>query len=125
MRPLRIAQLVEAGAGHALLALEHGWRCEVSMPVEDVGRVLWHPPGGPREPRTQVPLPAGVRCLAIAASRQARAGQRPRGEGLVPVSSALGIPTRHRSIAYGTNHLDLLGSAIVYDRLSKWLRNGV
>jgi len=79
----------------------------------------------PREPRTQVPLPAGVRCLAIAASRQARAGQRPRGDGLVPVSSALGIPTRHRSIAYGTNHLDLLGSAIVYDRLSKWLRNGV
>jgi len=59
MRPLRIAQLVEAGAGHALLALEHGWRCEVSMPVEDVGRVLWHPPGGPREPRTWAIAPTG------------------------------------------------------------------
>ena len=52
MCPLRIAQIVEVANGCALFALERGWRCEVSMPTESVGRVLWHPPDGLREPRT-------------------------------------------------------------------------
>jgi hypothetical protein len=81
-----------------------------------------------------VPLPDGVRCHAIAASLQARpasARSRLRGDGLVPVRSALGehrdpaltlaFPARDRFIAYETGHFDLLGSAAAYDRIRGWL----
>jgi alpha-glucosidase len=52
MHALRIAQVIQAANGRALFALERGWRCEISLPAEGVGRVLWHPPDGLREPRT-------------------------------------------------------------------------
>ncbi|HEY0191962.1 MAG TPA: hypothetical protein VGC42_12670 [Kofleriaceae bacterium] len=94
--------------------------------------------------RTPLPLPAGVRCFAVAASlspapaptpREAPASPAPaarlRGDGLVPVDSALGVhatpaltlgfPDAHRSIAYATGHVQLLGSATVYDTLRTWL----
>lgn len=84
--------------------------------------------------RTPVPLPEGVRCFAIAASRQRRAGApgaRTWGDGLVSVSSALGvhrnpalslaIPAGHRAVCYGTHHLQLLGSVDVYERMRRWL----
>ncbi|HET9046188.1 MAG TPA: TIM-barrel domain-containing protein, partial [Casimicrobiaceae bacterium] len=58
MRPLRIAQVVDTKDGRALFALERGWRCEVSLPIDGIGRVLWHPPGGLREPRTWAIAPA-------------------------------------------------------------------
>ena len=54
-----------------------------------------------------------------------------RGDGLVPVASALGlhadprlalaIPASHRWIATSTGHLDLLSSPAVYERLRDWL----
>ena len=50
-----------------------------------------HPAVGAR--RGSLPLPRGVRCYAIAASKQERAGasgKAIRGDGLVPVNSALG-----------------------------------
>ncbi len=84
--------------------------------------------------RRPLPLPAGVRCFAVAATTGARAGDRKDrllGDGLVPVASALG---RHvdasRTLAFdpgrqwvGTRmgHLDLLGHAEVYAQLRRWL----
>lgn len=81
-----------------------------------------------------LPLPADVRCFAIAASKQARPASpraRLRGDGLVPVASALGqhrdpalalaIPDDHRFVAYETGHFDLLEAPEVYERLARWL----
>ena len=82
-----------------------------------------------------LPLPTGVRCYAIAASTQRHAGApgaRVRGDGLVPVDSALGrhrdpqlalaIPEARRWIGYGMGHLDLLSSPAVCEQLQHWLR---
>jgi len=81
----------------------------------------------------QLALPDGVRCYAIAASRQRRpsSGSRIRGDGLVPVNSALGIhrdaslslalPDDHRWVGYGMGHFDLLSRQEVYDRMRSWL----
>ena len=81
---------------------------------------------------TPLALPADVRCHAIAASTQRagdadRAAARPRGDGLVPVASALGehpdrrldlrIPASRKWIEHGSGHLQLLGSAAVYRRI--------
>jgi alpha-glucosidase len=52
MIPLRRATLHAKGDDSAQFALEHGWRCEVRLLARGVGRVLFHPPGGLREPRT-------------------------------------------------------------------------
>ncbi len=81
-----------------------------------------------------IPLPRGVRCYAIAASKQERpqaAGARIRGDGLVPVNSALGLradatlslalPAAHRWVAYAMGHLDLLSRREVYDRIIRWV----
>lgn len=80
------------------------------------------------------PLPAGVRCYAMAASRQQRPrtrGANVRGDDLVPVNSALGrhrdaardlgLPETHRWIAYGMGHFDLLGRRQAYARIRRWL----
>lgn len=85
--------------------------------------------------RTPMPLPDPSIAYAIAASTQNKAATHPRksvsGDGLVPVASALGqhsdprfdlvIPQTHRWVAHGINHLDLLGSQAVYQRLRNWL----
>ena len=81
-----------------------------------------------------VPLPQGVACYAIAASLGKKTGELREtllGDGLVPLSSALGqgadakrnlaLPTSRQWIAYGMNHLDLLGRREVYERVRKWL----
>jgi hypothetical protein len=78
------------------------------------------------------PFPAGVDCHVIAATlgRHARPlRDQWLGDGLVPLSSALGPPpsprqragTAHRWIARGTSHLGLLGSGVVYAKLAEWL----
>ena len=85
--------------------------------------------------RTPLPLPANVPCFTIAGSlsKAAPRGARlPRGDGLVPVASALGrhpdprmhldIPISRERIALGTGHLDLLSSTLVYRQLREWLR---
>lgn len=87
-----------------------------------------------QDPREPVPLPRGVQCFAIAATRQrqpSRASQRLPGDGLVPVKSALGqhakaarslsIPSSHQHICYGLGHFDLLSSREVRDRIHGWL----
>lgn len=88
-------------------------------------------PGGP------LPLPTRVRCYAIAGSQQkqaSRSGTRIRGDGLVPVASALGFhhdaslrlafPEDHRWIGYAMGHFDLLGRNDVYERIRSWLAAG-
>jgi hypothetical protein len=86
--------------------------------------------GHAHDGRRPVPLPEDVRCFAIAASLRREPGAR-GGDGLVPVWSALGqhldrqralrIPARHRFVAHGSNHFDLLGSSEVHARIRAWL----
>ena len=93
-----------------------------------------HPADAGRSARASLPLPDGVRCYAIAASKQERAnssGGRIRGDGLVPVSSALGqgrhaslnlgLPQAQRWVGYGMGHLDLLSRVAVYEHIRDWL----
>ncbi|MCC7328003.1 MAG: alpha/beta hydrolase [Burkholderiales bacterium] len=90
--------------------------------------------GGARQPLHPLSLPSGVRCYAIAASRQSppkTPGARVRGDGLVPVASALGrhhdssfalaFPEMHRFVAYESGHLDLLARRDVYECVLRWL----
>ncbi len=82
--------------------------------------------------RSVLPLPTDVSCYAIAASSSRQLGPQMRGDGLVPVSSALGEhpdPTRdlrfapeRRYVALRTTHFGLLGSAPVYAQLHGWLQ---
>jgi pimeloyl-ACP methyl ester carboxylesterase len=83
-----------------------------------------------QDTRTMVPLPHGLACYAVAGTL--RQGDL-LGDGLVPLASALGrhtkptrdlhIPPSHLWIGRGINHLDLLSSAAVYQRLRRWLAN--
>jgi pimeloyl-ACP methyl ester carboxylesterase len=79
-----------------------------------------------------VPLPDGVRCYAIAATIGKREGDLAdrllAGDGLVPLPSGLGEhadPERslalERHVLYQTNHMQLLSSAQVSERLLAWL----
>ena len=89
--------------------------------------------GSHHDHRRELPLPAGVRCHAVAASRQhAPAGEpkRLRSDGLVPVASALGNhpkPARELGFAaadthleFDCNHFDLLSNEAVGRRLREW-----
>lgn len=78
--------------------------------------------------RTNLPLPTGVDCHAIAASTSRAPNNAPLGDGMVPVDSALGrhadptlevrFPEENQSIVYAANHLDLLDSPTAYRLLS-------
>jgi hypothetical protein len=84
-------------------------------------------------PPRPVPLPAGVRCHAVAASLSRRPGLADQlvGDGLVPVASALGehpdparalgVPEERRLVVRGAGHFDLLDHPEVYARLRGWL----
>jgi pimeloyl-ACP methyl ester carboxylesterase len=78
-------------------------------------------------------LPTGVGSYAIAGTMTPAAGKAMlRGDGLVPVDSALGrhknpdltlgFPEDHQWIGYGMGHLDLLGRPEVYETLRGWVR---
>ncbi len=84
--------------------------------------------------RTPVPLPMGVQCCAIAATKREATGATSFdlfGDGLVPVNSALGIhqdpqmslefKEARRWIGYGMSHWDLLSRPAVYGRIGRWL----
>jgi hypothetical protein len=90
-----------------------------------------------------LPLPAGVACFTVAASLAAEPAQHAavslgarwvedlRGDGLVPVASALGqhaeashhlhFPAQRQYMAWKTGHLGLLGSADVLGQVRRWL----
>ena len=89
---------------------------------------------GHRDTRTVVPLPAGVRCYAVAGRLGDKISAGAVGDGLVTVASALG---RHRRASRdlrfpaaqvlevpGAGHLDLLNDPRVTRQLRLWLRNG-
>lgn len=84
--------------------------------------------------RALVPLPAGVACYTIAATRGRRPGgfgERVWGDGLVPVPSALGehpdpartlaFPRERCWVAYRASHFALLHLPAVYARIRDWL----
>lgn len=81
------------------------------------------------DPRVPLPLPAGVPCYAIAATRSEATAKRLASDGLVPVASALGdhanaslnIPEAHRAILHEASHLDLLDRTEVYAQLATWM----
>jgi len=89
--------------------------------------------------RTPMPLPKQVRAYAIAVSRQDESKDENldslRGDGLVPVASALGrhpdrnfdlrIPKTRQWVGYGINHLEMLGSETVYRCIKLWLRKPI
>jgi pimeloyl-ACP methyl ester carboxylesterase len=86
-----------------------------------------------RDHRVPAPLPDGVTCYAVAAtlSKHAEGGTRLRGDGLVPVPSALGdhadparqlqIPAERRLVLTAADHWDLLDRGEVADALRRWL----
>lgn len=80
------------------------------------------------------PLPRDVPAFAIAGSLSrgvSEHGRAPRGDGLVPVASALGqhpdsslavnFARSRQWIAYDTGHLELLSSKAVYRQIKRWL----
>ena len=81
--------------------------------------------------RQLVPLPEGVACYTVAASRSALAN-RLIGDGLVPLNSALGhhedaqrklhFSETSQWIAYRMNHLELLSSPDVSRQIVQWLK---
>lgn len=84
--------------------------------------------------REPLPLPESVACFAVAATIAARRGSladRLVGDGLVPLRSALGqhevrrhslaFAKTHQSIVYSTNHMQLLSSPEVTQKLLDWL----
>jgi len=84
--------------------------------------------------RQVVALPEGVMCYAIASTtgkKEDHPDEWHCGEGLVPISSALGhhhdarltlpFPASRQWIGYGMNHLDLLSHPAVYKQISKFL----
>jgi pimeloyl-ACP methyl ester carboxylesterase len=84
--------------------------------------------------RRALPLPANVRCQAIAVTTGKEVGglgDRLLGDGLVPVASALGRhPEAERDLGFAPeaqwtgrdmNHLDLLSSPEVYRQIRNWL----
>jgi hypothetical protein len=87
-----------------------------------------------RRAGASVPLVHASRCYAIAASRQKHpgpSGRRARGDGLVPVESALGrsgdrqrdlgLADDRRWVGYGMSHFDLLDRPEVYEKIRAWL----
>ena len=102
------------------------------------GRVLEAPPGSRFQPRPDtrppLPLPDGVRCYAVAATLAGRPdalADETLGDGLVPLSSALGrhpdsarevrFADEHTLTLYGTGHFTLLHHPEVARRLVRWL----
>jgi hypothetical protein len=85
-------------------------------------------------PRSQLPLPAGVRCYTVGVTLGRQPGDvrdRLLGDGLVPLASALGIhpsaehalpfDADQRWVGYQMNHLDVLDRPEVYAQLRQWL----
>lgn len=84
--------------------------------------------------RRPVPLPAGVDCFVIVATRGDGSGSlrdRVLGDGLVPLHSALGdhsdpardlrVPRERRWVGEGMGHFDLIRRPEIAERLVGWL----
>lgn len=87
--------------------------------------------------RTPLPLPSGIACFTVAATvagARSALSERVIGDGLVPLDSALGKsddPLRtlvfakpSQWVVYRTNHMELLSSPLVSQKLVEWLTPG-
>jgi pimeloyl-ACP methyl ester carboxylesterase len=85
--------------------------------------------------RTHIPLPEGVACFAVAATlagARSPIAERLVGDGLVPLGSALGrhdvagnnlvFAKSSQWVVYRTNHMELLRSPQVTQKMLDWLR---
>jgi pimeloyl-ACP methyl ester carboxylesterase len=122
----RLAQLRSAG----ITDLRYGHLLDVDWQGHDRFRRQ-------ADKRQPLPLPEGVSCYAMAATLAAKRSllaDRLTGDGLVPLRSALGQhddPLRSlgfaktsQTIAYRTNHMQLLSSPEVTRQLVLWLGPG-
>ena len=86
--------------------------------------------------RTHCPLPSDVPCFTVAATaarQRSPISERILGDGLVPLTSALGQhndPARclafapsHQHIVFATHHMQLLSSPAVGAQVLRWLQN--
>ena len=115
---LRSAGITDLRFGHVLEADWHG-------------HDRFHRKPDSREP---LPLPHGVACFTVAATtagQRSPLSERIVGDGLVPLTSALGqhtdpsrcldFPKSHQHIAYRTHHMALLSSPAITTQLLHWL----
>jgi pimeloyl-ACP methyl ester carboxylesterase len=94
------------------------------------GRDRFEQSGDRRQP---MPLPDEVQCYAIAATQEKAGGLKDglRGDGIVPLDSALGrheeaamtlsFAESRKWIGHAMNHFDLLSKPAVYDHINRWL----
>lgn len=88
-----------------------------------------------RKRHALLPLPAKVKCLAIAGTTGQQCGDlqdRLLGDGLVPLASALGehedptlslnFPMDRKVTLYSTNHMQLLSAAPAYEAVKTFLK---
>jgi pimeloyl-ACP methyl ester carboxylesterase len=86
------------------------------------------------DPRHPIALPEGVQCYAIAAmiaKEPSKLQGKLVGDGLVPLTSALGqhreasralaFPPGHTKVLFGTTHLGLLASKPAFEQLQAWI----
>ena len=144
--PQRVDDLVCLGTPHQGAPLERAghWidlllgATPYAAPLARLGKVRSAGITDLRHGLPQPPLPAGVRCFALAGSMGAPGKGRGRelkdsvvGDGLVPVASALGqhadtarsldFPPDHQWLAQGVNHMALLSDGAVYAQACRWL----
>jgi alpha-glucosidase len=60
MTPLRSARVEAIDNGQITLSFDSGWRCAITIVAEGIGRVLFTPPTGLREPMTWAIRPEGA-----------------------------------------------------------------
>lgn len=81
--------------------------------------------------RSELKLPDGVACYALAGTTSPEGKSNPFGDGLVPVDSALGrhdtthltlaFPEAHQWVGHGIGHIELLERPEVHAKLRSWL----
>ncbi|HPT55801.1 MAG TPA: glycoside hydrolase family 31 protein, partial [Casimicrobium sp.] len=86
MTPLRVASLLQHSNGCVDVSFTSGWRCRISLVTESIGRVLFTPPDGLREPRTWAIAPTG-HVDASDTEGQLRAELFPTSVGTVTTSA--------------------------------------
>ena len=102
MTPLRVASLLQHSNGCVDVSFTSGWRCRISLVTQSIGRVLFTPPDGLREPRTWAIAPTG-HVDASDTYGQLRAELFPASVGMVEASA----DGRSLRVASGTLRVDI------------------
>lgn len=133
----RVAALVTLGSPHAGAPLERLGRLvdgalratRWSAPLAAIGASRSAGITDLRNGRVQdddgeLPVPARARCYAVAGMLGEGTGRAAkfRGDGLVPLTSALAMAAHDTLVVRGAGHFDLLDDTRVRRRLERWLR---